>query len=36
MLLKWYWADKDPDKLAFADGIAFDIVKGLATAKLAA
>jgi hypothetical protein len=36
MLLKWYWADKDGDQLAGGDGVAFDIVKGLANAQLAA
>jgi hypothetical protein len=36
LLLKWYWADRPRAKLAWVEGKAFDLVCGLATAKLAA
>jgi hypothetical protein len=36
LLLKWHWADRPRAKLEWAEGKAFDLVCGLATAKLAA
>jgi len=36
LLLKWYWANRPRAKLEWVEGKAFDLVCGLATAKLAA
>jgi hypothetical protein len=36
LLLKWYCADKGRDELANGNGLAFDIINGLATTQLAA